>query len=61
MKTEQEIKERLAYIKGYQTALVDYGHTSNLEEILELKTQIKVLGWVLENSNPNCEANNDNK
>lgn len=59
MKTGQEIKERLAYVKGYQTALVDYGHTSNLEEILELKTQIKALEWVLENSNPNCEVKND--
>jgi len=57
MKTEQKIREILAYIKGYKTALIDYGQTSNAEEMLELKTRINTFEWVLDN----CEVNNDNK
>lgn len=57
MKTYQEIKERLEYIKGYKDAL--YNLESNLvvsidEHIAELRGQVKVLEWVL-------EVNNDNK
>lgn len=51
MKTEQEIKERLEYIKGYKDAL--YSLVGDLtvsidEDIAELRGQVKVLEWVLE-------------
>lgn len=51
MKTYQEIKERLEYIKGYKDAL--YSLEGNLtvsidEDIAELRGQVKVLEWVLE-------------
>lgn len=51
MKTYQEIKERLEYIKGYKDAL--YNLEGNLtvsidEDIAELRGQVKVLEWVIE-------------
>ena len=51
MKKEQEIKERLEYIKGYKDAL--YNLEGNLtvsidEDIAELRGQVKVFEWVLE-------------
>ncbi len=58
MKTEQEIKERLEYIRGYKDALSDnldkITCLSVDDDIAEFKGQIKALEWVL-------EGNNDNK
>lgn len=57
MKTEQEIKERLEYIKGYKDALSDrideMLYSSTDCDIVEFKGQIKALEWVLEDSNDN--------
>lgn len=52
MKTEQEIKEKLAYLKGYCDGGLVYGISSS--DATFTKGQIKALEWVL-------EVNNDNK
>lgn len=57
MKTEQEIKENLEYVRGYKDALSNYKNNMELsidEDIAEFTGQVKVLEWVL-------EVNNDNK
>lgn len=62
MKTEQEIKEELTFLKGYKDALYDYETviSENInEDIKKLKGQVEALEWVLENSNQNCEEKND--
>ncbi len=56
MKTEQEIKERLEYTKGYKDAL--YNCENNMcinigEDIERLEGQVKALEWVLEDNNGN--------
>lgn len=64
MKTEQEIKENLEYVRGYKDALSNYKNNMELsidEDIAEFTGQVKAFEWVLENSNPNCEVKNDNK
>lgn len=60
MKTEQEIKERLAYVKGYRDAMSNY-ECHDCEPLVLREGKIKALEWVLENSNLNCEVKNDNK
>lgn len=54
MKTEQQIKEKLAYLKGYKAALLDYGQITDEEDIKDFAGQVKAFNWVL-------EVNNDNK
>lgn len=51
MKTEQEIKEKLAYCKGYRDRGLVCGISP--EDDAFTKGQIRALRWVL-------EANNDN-
>lgn len=52
MKSEQEIKEKLAYCKGYRDGGLEYGISAYDDAFTE--GQIEVLEWVL-------EVNNDNK
>lgn len=50
MKTEQEIKEKLAYWKGYRDGGV-YGISADDDAFA--RGQIKALEWILEVSNGN--------
>lgn len=57
MKTEQEIKENLEYVKGYKDALCNYENNMSVsidEDIAEFVGQVRALEWVL-------DVNNDNK
>lgn len=58
MKTEQELKQRLEYLKGYKDALKEYQDKSTTimidTDIAQHEGQIDAIEWVL-------EVNNDNK
>lgn len=51
MKTEQEIKEKLVYLKGYRDGGLRYTTLSDDDGFIE--GQIKILEWILEVNNGN--------
>lgn len=51
MKAEQEIKEKLAYLKGYRDGGLMYGISA--DDVIFAEGQIKALEWVLEVDNDN--------
>lgn len=53
MKSEQEIKEKLAYLNGYVDAGLAYGIP--LDDRYNFAGQIKALEWVLKNEVKNVD------